>query len=236
MESQHMLQDQQSILYENRAKFAINNFGKRHLNSQYIPDRDAAISKIMEMVPEGVIVGAGESVTLNEIGIFTALQKRGKNEVIYPFQRDEKGHLIVSREQSDDMMRKVLLSDVYLCGTNAITLDGKLVNIDGLGNRVAPLIFGPRKVIVVVSAKKIVKDVNAALDRIKGICAPLNALRHGIQHHDSEFLELPCAQAGVCVDCNKPQRMCNFISIIEGESHWTSGRMNILIIGEQLGF
>jgi hypothetical protein len=174
-------------------------------------------------------------VTIGQIGIFSALQERGKNEVIYPFQRNEEGNLFVSRERSYQMMRDVLLSDVFICGTNAVTLDGKLVNLDGLGNRVAPMIFGPPKVIVVVGANKIVKDVDAALKRVKEYCAPMNSLRHGLQHHDIEFLELPCVKSGVCVDCRKSQRACNFISIIEGESHWNSGRMNIFIIGEHLG-
>jgi hypothetical protein len=226
---------EQRVLFENLANIAINNFGKRHIKAQYFPSKEAAVPKILELIPEGVIVGAAESVTIGQIGIISALQERGNNEVIYPFQRNEEGNLIVSREQSYQMMRDVLLSDVFVCGTNAVTLDGKLVNLDGLGNRVAPMIFGPPKVIVVVGANKIVKDVDAALKRVKEYCAPMNSLRHGLQHHDIEFLELPCVKAGVCVDCRKSQRACNFISIIEGESHWNSGRMNIFIIGEHLG-
>ena len=229
-----MFQEQQ-VLFENLAKVAINNFSKRHINAHYLPTQEAAVPRILKLVPEGAIVGAAESMTLVQIGIFSALQQRGVNEVIYPFQRNEDGYLSVSKEQSYKMMRKVLLSDVFISGTNAITLDGKLVNIDGLGNRVAPMIFGPPKVIVVVGANKIVKDVDAALKRIKDICAPMNSLRHGLQHHDNEFLDLPCVRTGVCIDCRKTQRVCNFVSIIEGESHWNSGRMNILIIGEQLG-
>ena len=226
---------EQQVLFENLANIAINNFGKRHIKAQYFSSQEAALPGILKLVPEGAIVGAAESMTLDQIGIFSALQQRGVNEVIYPFQRNEDGYLSVSKEQANKMMRKVLLADVFICGTNAITLDGKLVNIDGLGNRVAPMIFGPPKVIVVVGANKIVKDVDDALKRIKDFCAPTNSLRHGLQHHDTEFLDLPCVKTGVCVDCRKPQSVCNFISIIEGESHWNSGRMNIIIIGEQLG-
>ncbi len=229
-----MLHEQQ-ILFENLANIAINNFGKRHINAQYFSRKEDAVPRILEMVPDGAVVGTAESVTIGQIGIISALEKRGKNEVIYPFQRDEHGYLIVDPEQSNNMMRKVLLSDIFICGTNAVTLDGKVVNLDGLGNRVAPMIFGPSKVIVVVSANKIVKDVDAALKRIKEICAPMNLLRHTHQHHDTCFLDLPCVKTGVCADCRKPQRACNFISIIEGESHWNPGRMNIIIIGEQLG-
>ena len=226
---------EQGILFEKLANIAIKNFSKRHIQAQYVVNKEAALPKILEMIPEGARVGAAESVTLHQMGIFQVLRQRGKNEVIYPFQRNEDGYLIVSREQADRMMRDVFFSDVFISGTNAITLDGQVVNIDGLGNRVAPMIFGPRKVIIVVSANKIVKDVDAALKRINEICAPMNSLRHGLQHHDAEFLDLPCVKTGICVDCRMPQRACNFISIIEGESHWNSGRMNILIIGENLG-
>jgi hypothetical protein len=227
---------EQKIFYGNLANIAVKNFGKRHINAQYVSTKEEAIPHVLNMVPGGAIVGTGESVTLNQIGVFPALRKRGLNEVIYPFERDNDGSLAVGWEEANEMMRKVLIADVFISGTNAITLDGKVVNVDGYGNRVAPMIFGPKKVIIIVGANKIVKDSDEAINRIREICAPMNALRHGIQHHDTEFLELPCAKAGVCVDCYKPQRMCNFTTIIEGESHDTSGRINIIIIGEQLGF
>ena len=230
-----MLQEKQ-IFYKNLANIVIKNFSKRNLSAQYFQSKEEAIPNILDLIPKGDIVGAGESVTLNQIEIFKALRDRGKNEVIYPFERDDEGNLIVTWEEANEMMRKVLLADVFISGTNAITLDGKILNIDGYGNRVAPMIFGPRKVIIVVGANKIVNDTDEAIKRIKGICAPMNALRHGIQHHDAEFLDLPCVKAGFCVDCHKPQRMCSFTTIIEGESHQTAGRMNIIIIGEQLGF
>jgi hypothetical protein len=229
------MRQEQIILYRNLANIAVKSFGRRHLRAQYVPNKEDAIPKILEQIPEGATVGAGDSETLVQIGIFPALRKRGKNEIIYPFVRNDQGYLVEGREKSDELMRKALLADVFISGTNAITLDGKVVNIDGAGNRVAALIFGPKKVIIVVGANKIVKDADEAISRIKELCAPMNALRHGLQHHDTEFLELPCARAGVCADCFQPQRMCNFTSIIEGESHWSTGRMNIIIIGEPLG-
>jgi hypothetical protein len=229
------MSQEQKIHYKNLAAVAIKNFEKRHLNAQYVSTGPEAVSKILELIPKGAIVGAADSETLEQIGVFPALRQRGKNKIIRPLLRNADGHLVKGHESIDKMMRKVLLADVFICGTNAITLDGKVVNIDGGGNRVAPMIFGPEKVIVVVGANKIVKDVDAALGRIKQICAPMNAMRHGFQHHDVEFLDLPCARAGVCLDCRQPQRICNFTSIIEGESHWSSGRMNIIIIGESLG-
>jgi hypothetical protein len=225
----------QKVHFEILAAAAIKGFSKRHINAYYVSGKEEAVTKILEMIPERVTVGAADSETLIQIGIFSALFKRNKNEIIYPFFRDEKGNLYQGREETTEIMRKVFLTDVYLSGTNAITLDGKVINIDGGGNRIAPMIFGPRKVIIVVGANKIVKDVDEGIRRIKAICAPLNALRHSLQHHDTEFMELPCTKIGICGDCYKPQKICNFTSIIEGESHWNPGRMNIIIIGEQLG-
>jgi hypothetical protein len=226
---------EQQIYYENLANTAVSNFGKRHIQAHYVSNKEALIPRILELVPEGAVVGTAESMTLGQIGVYSALRQRGKNEVLYPFQRNEDGYLAMSGDESLEMMRRVLTCDVFISGANAVTLDGKLVNLDGLGNRVAPMIFGPKKVIVVVGVNKLVKDQDAALKRIKEICAPMNSLRHGLQHHDTEFLELPCVKTGVCVDCRRTQRTCNFISVIEGESHWNSGRMNIFIVGEQLG-
>jgi hypothetical protein len=226
----------QSTLYRNLAASTIRNLIKRRFDAQYYDTKEEAVLKILELIPEGVSVGAGESVTLHQIGIFTALKQRAKNEIVYPFFRDENGNILSGREETEQLMRKTLSTDIFISGTNALTLDGKIVNIDGAGNRVAPMIFGPQKVIIVVGANKIVKNVDEALNRIKSICAPMNALRHGIEHHDTEFLDLPCAKAGYCADCNRPQRMCNYTTIIEGQSHWHEGRFNIVIIGETLGF
>ena len=124
------------------------------------------------------------------------------------------------------MLRKEsLLSDVFLSSTNALTMDGKLVNIDGLGNRVAALIFGPKKVIVVAGINKIVPDVEAALDRIKNYVTPIHGKRRD--------RAIPCAKTGKCVDCHVPLRSCNAVVTIEGQRHMD--RMTVIIFGEELG-
>jgi hypothetical protein len=226
---------EQRIHLAKLASTAVKNFTRRHLNAIYVPGKEEAVAKILEMIPEGATVGAADSETLVQIGIFNALQKRGNNEIVYPFFRDENGNVPGGRERTDELMRKALVTDIFLSGTNAITLDGKIVNIDGGGNRVAPMIFGPKKVIIVVGFNKITRNVDEAIRRIKEICAPINALRHVGQHHDTEFLELPCVKTGICADCYQTERICNFTAIIEGESHWRPGRINIIIIGESLG-
>ena len=132
-------------------------------------------------------------------------------------------------------MRRIFFSDVYVIGTNAVTLDGKLVNTDGNGNRVAAMIFGPKKVIIVVGANKIVKDVDEALRRIREICGPMNATRHAIKHHRPEYFELPCVKTGICVDCSHPWRICHHTTIIDGVAERRRGHINVVLVGEMLG-
>jgi hypothetical protein len=104
-----------------------------------------------------------------------------------------------------------------------------------MGNRVAATIFGPEKVVVVVGANKIVKSVDEALERINNYAAPMNAKRHALKHGRDDFADLPCARTGICVDCNHPWRMCRYTVIIEGSMLREKGRINIVLVGEELG-
>lgn len=131
-----------------------------------------------------------DSLTLKEIGVLRALEERGGN-LLNPWRPG------IGREESMALRRRAFTADVFLTGTNALTLDGKLVNIDGLGNRVAAMIFGPKKVIVVAGINKVVKDVEEALWRIKNIAAPVNARKHDFPAE----LRPPCSDGGFCRDC-----------------------------------
>jgi len=182
------IQLEEGNYYEKLANRIIQNFTRKGINACFANNIKQACSMVMKMIPEGAVVGTADSMTLLQVGVFSALRKRGKNEVLNPFVRDDDGKLVFSGDERQELMRRVLLSDVYIIGTNAVTMDGKLVNIDAHGNRVAPMIFGPRKVIVVVGANKIVKNVEEAITRIKGVCAPINAIRHGLKHHHPDFL------------------------------------------------
>ena len=235
MESDLKIQPELSVYYEKLAKRAIKNFTRKGINAYYAPDKQEACSMVMGMIPEGVLVGTADSMTLLQVGVISALNRRGKNEILNPFVRDEEGKLVVDGEDRKELMRQVFLSDVYVIGTNAVTLDGKLVNIDGNGNRVAAMIYGPKKVIVVVGANKIVKDVDEAINRIKEVCAPINATRHGLKHHRPEFLELPCAKTGSCTDCNHAWRICRYTTIIEGVIEPRKGYLSVVLVGDRLG-
>jgi len=121
-------------------------------------------------------------------------------------------------------------SDVFLCSSNAVTEDGKLVNIDSSGNRVASMMFGPKKVIVIVGKNKIVKDVCAGLERLKRVSGPLNAKRHNL-------VELPCVATGVCTDCNSPKRICRVITIMErAPNRVRDPNMTVVLVAKKLGF
>jgi L-lactate utilization protein LutB len=226
---------EESSHYEKLANRTVKNFTRKGINAFFAPNSQEACSMVMGMIPEGAVIGMADSLTLLQVGVISALNRRQKNEILNPFVRDDDGKLVVDGEPRQEIMRKVFLSDVYVIGTNAVTLDGKLVNIDAHGNRVAAMIFGPKKVIVVVGANKIVKNVDEAIDRIKEVCAPINATRHGLKHHRPEFLELPCAKTGSCDDCNHTWRICRFTTIIEGVNPSRKDYLNVVIVGERLG-
>lgn len=229
-------QKEENALYEKLANRVITMLKRRGVNAHYTSNREKALSMVMEMIPEGATVGTADSITLLQVGVISALNRRSKNEIINPHRRDGEGNLVVDTgEERDDLMRKVFSSDVFIISTNAVTLDGKLVNIDGYGNRVAAMIFGPKKVIIVAGTNKIVKDVDEAIKRIKAVCAPQITIKHGTTHHRPQYLELPCAKTGLCSDCNHPWRVCHYTTIIEGEMGIKRGRMNVILVGEKLG-
>jgi hypothetical protein len=222
-------------LHEQRARTVIKNLQKRNLNGQYVSGLQEALSAVLEMIPPGVIVARGDSVSFDQVGIIPELIKRDQNRLIDPFRRDADGFYAAGVDERWRMHRETFFADIFLTGTNAITLDGKLVNIDGLGNRVSAMIFGPKKVIVVAGVNKIVKDVNEALERIHGVAAPMNARRHYLKHQRPEFGDIPCVRTGSCIDCSHDWRICRYTVIIEGALVRDKGRINVVLVGDELG-
>ncbi len=212
--------------YQQLAQKCIAAFAKSTVPAQYVDNHEEALSKLLSLIPEGASVGFGDSVTLFQIGIDDALEKRNKNKLVNPFRKDGKDIF----PTDINVARRALTADIFLTGVNAVTLDGKLVSIDGRGNRVAGLIFGSERAIVVAGANKIVANVDEALKRIKHVAAPLNAKRHLLKHGFEN--PPPCALTGVCVDCRHPKRICNFTVIVEGQMR---PRLEVLLVGEELG-
>lgn len=223
-----------SRFYEIRSGTVIKNLLRRNMVGYYVPNAEAALQLVMTLIPPESVVGRGDSITLNRIGVIPELLKRNKNKVINPAQADAEGHHL-PREERRKLQREALLSDIFLTSTNAITLDGRLVNIDGAGNRVAAMIFGPEKVIVIAGGNKIVTDADEALHRVHNIVAPVNSLRHYMKHQQAEAIERPCVKTGKCTDCFHEWRTCRHTVIIDGCLPSEKGRISVILVGEDLG-
>jgi L-lactate utilization protein LutC len=203
----------------------IKTLGKNNISAQYVENKEQALDCIMSMIPEGSVVGFGDSLTLRQIGVVDALTK-GKYTFLNPWMPG------TSVEESVKIKKRALTSDVFVTGTNALTLDGKIVNVDGHGNRVAAMLFGPDKVIIVVGINKIVENLEAALKRIRDKAAPANVKRH------TDFDPMPpCGTTGVCSDCLSPWRICNKTVIIERQYNNSKYKpiITVVIVGEELG-
>lgn len=203
----------------------IGRLGENNIPAFYVGTRREAREKVMSLIPEGSVVGFGDSLTLRQIGVVDALEQ-GSYTFLNPWNPG------ISFEESIELKKRALTADAFVTGTNALTLDGKIVNVDGHGNRVAAMLFGPSKVILVVGINKIVGDLEAAFDRIRNKAAPSNVKRH------PEFDPTPpCGETGVCSDCTSPWRICNKTVIIERQYDNDKYKpiITMVIVGEKLG-
>ena len=177
-----------------------------------------ANAKIEELILLSESVGAGGSMTLTEIGIVQTLKERGNNIIASAYG--------VNFEEMIKTRRKALLADVFLGSPNAITIDGKLVFVDKIGNRVGAMTFGPQKVIAVAGINKIVANEAAAVDRVRLIAGPANTVRLK--------LKTPCAQSGSCSDCNSNDRICNIKVVLSKKPAYT--QYYVILIAQDLGY
>jgi L-lactate utilization protein LutB len=190
----------------------------RFFDAWYVDDSAAALEKAVSLIPKDHVVSWGGSATLDETGIKEKLEREGYKTV----DRDK----APSREERAEIMRQALLCDTFLTGCNAISEDGQLVNIDGFGNRVAAMIFGPRQVIVIAGMNKLAKTLDDAVVRARTIAAPRNTQRFP----DSKT---PCNQTGSCADCKSPDSICSFIVTIRLCK--PANRIKVILVGEDLG-
>jgi len=161
----------------------------------------------------------GDSLTMHATGVPDTLLTRPDIEVIRTFGDD------LERAEKIRNRRQALHCDLFLAGCNAITLNGKLVNLDMIGNRVGPIAYGPHHVVLFAGRNKITPDLPAAMNRVRNVAAPLNTKRHG--------LDTPCATTGRCHDCSSPGRICNTWVILE--KSFPKGRVKIILIDAELG-
>lgn len=197
----------------------IRNLEKRNMKGYYAEDREEALRMLLEMIPEGSSVGKGGSATLDEVGI-TKVLAEGNYEYLDAFGDPDP-------DVAKAVKRKTFSADVFITSTNAITMDGKLVNIDGTGNRMAAFIWGPDKVIVVAGRNKIVADEDEAVDRIRCDACPPNCLRLS--------KKTPCSATGVCGECLSPG---NTICCHTVTTRFSSinDRIHVILVNEVLGF
>ena len=214
---------------EKLARRCLNALKRNNIPGYYAPDRSQALAQILGMIPPGVTIGVGDSVTLLQVGVIEKLEKRGSHQIFNPFRKEGQDYVPATTPELTEKGMEALSTDFFLTGLNAVTLDGKIVNTDGSGNRVAGLLFGPKRVIAVTGINKIVANLEEALERIRGIAAPMNAYRHHIKH---DMAAPPCAVSGVCTDCRHPQRICCYTVIVEFQEN---PRIEVVIVGEKLG-
>jgi L-lactate utilization protein LutB len=197
----------------------VANLEKHNFIVHHVKTAAEARRLVLSLIPAGSTVGLGGSMTVQQSGILEALRKGGYKL----FDQYEAG---ISREENMRRRREGMLAQFYVTGVNAISEAGELFYLDGIGNRVAAVSFGPEKVIVVASVKKIVPDEEAAWKRIREKAGPPNAARFGA--------DVPCVEAGRCVDCESANRICNVYVKIHRQ--WTKGRFYVILLDEEFGF
>lgn len=206
---------------EINGKRVVDALVKNDFNAIYMSTKSEVIEFIMKNVQEGTKVGFGGSMTIADLGIQSKVE--AVHGIVFDHGRAR------SPEETLAIAREEMLSDLYLCSSNAVTLDGTLVNVDGIGNRIAAMTFGPKKVIVVVSIDKICKDEVDAFDRLKYIAAPMNNKRL-----EKPSLINPCLKTGTCMDCHSKTRICRVYSVMRRKPMMTD--MTVIVMGESSGF
>jgi hypothetical protein len=210
--------DMMHVMYDKKGPQVAKAFQKRNFEACYCPTKEEALKQAISLIPADHTVSWGGSMSINEIGLrpyvldhYTCINRDdGKN-----------------MEERMDIMRKGLTCDTFIMGTNAASEDGQLFNIDGNGNRMAALCFGPKQVIVIVGMNKIMPDIDSAIVRARSTAAPIN-----IQRFDGS--KTPCFITGKCADCMSPDTIC--AQMVRTRFCKPAGRIKIILVGENLGF
>lgn len=206
------------LYYEKRAEILIKNLRSRHFDAHYCATKEEALEKALTLIPQGASVGWGGATSAQQIGLMDALHQGDYR----PIDRDRCETL----EQRQQAMLDCMTADVFVTGANALSLDGQMVNIDGMGNRVAAIIYGPKTVLVIAGMNKVEDSLEIAVNRARTVAAPINQQR---------FMgDTPCAKTGVCGDCKSGSCICNQIVITR---HCRPvNRIRFILVGEDLGF
>ena len=197
----------------------VKNLRRRNMEAHYCATAAEAVVKVLELIPDGSSVTWGGSMTVRDMGLPQALRDRGTLNVL---DRD----LVEDPAEKQQMYLRAFSADVYLSSVNALSEDGVIVNIDGNGNRVAAITWGPKKVIFVIGLNKVAPTVEDAVARARGTASPINAQRFDI--------DTPCRVDGVCHNCNSPESICSYIHLLRNSRG--GNRHVVVLVGEPLGY
>lgn len=197
----------------------VDSLEKRWIKGYYAENKEEALKIALELIPEGSSIGYGGSVTIDSLGLKDALD----NDRYHLIRRE----LAKTPEEMREKYIEIYGSDVFITGANAVTEDGIIVNIDGNGNRVSAISFGPKKVIFIVGVNKIAKDLDAAMQRARNVAAPANCARVGVT-------ETPCQTAGSCLNCLNPKTICS--EFLVTRCNKLPDRMHVIVVNEELGY
>lgn len=211
------MEELKTLLYEKRGKILVKNLQNRHFEAYYCKDKAAALQKALELIPVDSTVGWGGAMSAQQIGLLDAVRSG-------PYRALDR-ETCRSAEEKERLSRACLSADVFLTGANGISLDGQMVNIDGTGNRVAAMVYGPQTVLVIAGMNKVMDTLEDAITRARTVAAPLNQQRF--------LLPNPCTTTGTCADCKSETCICN--QILVTRNCRPVGRIKFILVGEDLG-
>ena len=205
------------MYYQKPGQILVKNLKARHFDAYYCANKEEALAKALELIPEGASVGWGGAMSAQQIGLMDAVRSGNyraldRETCKTPEEREEMGHACLG-------------ADVFLTGANGLSMDGEMVNIDGQGNRVAAIVYGPKSVLVIAGMNKVVDTLEDAVTRARTVAAPMNQQRFGLPN--------PCTVTGTCADCKSQTCICNQILITRNCR--PVGRIKFIIVGEELG-
>lgn len=206
------------MFYDKRGQLLVKNLTSRHFEAYYCATKEEALAKALELIPTGARVGWGGAMSAQQIGLIDAVD----NGDYIALNRDK----AQSPEERVAIMRSCFDADYFITGANALSLDGQMVNIDGVGNRTGMIVYGPKHILVIAGVNKVEDSLEAAVRRARTIAAPQNAQRFGLPN--------PCSVTGACGDCKNESCICNQMVITRNSK--PAGRIKMIIVGEALGF
>lgn len=207
---------------------------KNFFDAYYVENKSEAAKLLHQLIPDNSVIGVGDSHSFYELDMESELKTRGRKLIpnvaalnLHSYNSDEYGYVKApTREQARDILADYLTSDVFVLSANAITMEGEIINVDGVGNRIAGSLYGADRIIMVVGINKIVRDEESGRKRIADIAAPMNKVKYGEK--------CPGLVAGRCVSCRGEDRFCNITTIIHKKP--IESDFHVIIVGEELGF